>query len=211
MFGSLVYLHISNEITKGKFDTRTKKCIMLGYCPNGYQLWSLEDRKVVSGRDIIFDESKTVHSQGLMNSDLGSDGEDESESGNEEEKGNQERSQKEEEDGQNNRKDKRKITRPKYLEDYTVLALHVESFIEDVPQCFEDIYSRPDQKQWMEALMEDAAAFGIGCSVVGVVQFVIGASSIAVLNFVAQKQIGRVRKLFLQAVLHQDMAWYDTT
>jgi hypothetical protein len=40
-----------------------------------------------------------------------------------------------------------------------------------------------------EALMEDAAAFGIGCSVVGVVQFVIGASSIAVLNFAAQKQV----------------------
>jgi hypothetical protein len=36
VFGSLVYLHIPNEITKGKFDTRTKKCIMLGYCPNGY-------------------------------------------------------------------------------------------------------------------------------------------------------------------------------
>jgi hypothetical protein len=131
---------------------------------------------------------------------MNSDGEDESESGNEEEKGNQERSQKEEEDGQNNRKDKRKITRPKYLEDYTVLAVHAESFIEDVPECFEDISSRPDQKQWMEALMEDAATFGIGCSVVG-----------AVLNFVAQKQIGRVRQLFLQAVLRQDMAWYDTT
>jgi hypothetical protein len=103
VFGSLVYLHIPNEITKGKFDTRTKKCIMLGYCPNGYQLWSPEDRKIVSGRDVIFDESKTIHSQGFMNNDLGSDGEDETESGNEEEEDNQERSQTEEEDGQNSR------------------------------------------------------------------------------------------------------------
>ncbi|XP_021920941.1 multidrug resistance protein homolog 49-like isoform X2 [Zootermopsis nevadensis] len=62
-----------------------------------------------------------------------------------------------------------------------------------------------------EALMEDSAAFGLGCTVVGIVQFAIGSSSIAVLNFVAQKQIGRVRKLFLQAVLRQDMTWYDTT
>jgi hypothetical protein len=36
VFGSLVNLHIPNEITKGKIYTRTKKCIMLGYCPNGY-------------------------------------------------------------------------------------------------------------------------------------------------------------------------------
>jgi hypothetical protein len=93
-----------------------------------------------------------------MNNDLGSDGEDETESGNEEEEDNQERCQTEEEDGQNKRKDKRKITRPKYLEDYTVLALHAESFIEDVPECFEDISSRPDQKQWMEAVNEEMQA-----------------------------------------------------
>lgn len=40
-----------------------------------------------------------------------------------------------------------------------------------------------------EALMEDSAAFGLGCTVVGIVQFAIGSSSIAVLNFVAQKQV----------------------
>jgi hypothetical protein len=38
-------------------------------------------------------------------------------------------------------------------------------------------------------MMEDAAAFGIGCTVVGVVQFTIGSLSIAVLNFAAQKQV----------------------
>jgi hypothetical protein len=42
VFGNLVYLHIPHEITKGKFDTRTKNCTMLGYCPNGYRLWNLE-------------------------------------------------------------------------------------------------------------------------------------------------------------------------
>jgi hypothetical protein len=38
-------------------------------------------------------------------------------------------------------------------------------------------------------MLEDAKAFGIGSTIVGVVQFVIGASSIAVLNFAAQKQV----------------------
>jgi hypothetical protein len=40
-----------------------------------------------------------------------------------------------------------------------------------------------------EAMMEDAEAFGIGCTVVGIVQFAISSSSIAVLNFAAQKQV----------------------
>ena len=39
------------------------------------------------------------------------------------------------------------------------------------------------------AMLEDATAFGIGSTAVGIVQFVIGASSIAVLNFAAQKQV----------------------
>jgi hypothetical protein len=43
-----------------------------------------------------------------------------------------------------------------------------------------------------EALMEDAEAFGIGCTVVGVVQFAISSSSISVLNFAAQKQVIRI-------------------
>jgi hypothetical protein len=52
----------------------------------------------------------------------------------------------------------RKITRPKYLEDYTVLAPHAESFIEVVPECFEDISSRPDQNQWIKAVNEEMQA-----------------------------------------------------
>lgn len=43
-----------------------------------------------------------------------------------------------------------------------------------------------------EAMMEDAEAFGIGCTVVGIVQLVISSSSIAVLNFAAQKQVIRI-------------------
>lgn len=40
-----------------------------------------------------------------------------------------------------------------------------------------------------EALLEDSAAFGIGASVVGVVQFVIGVLSISLLNYAAQQQV----------------------
>jgi hypothetical protein len=43
-----------------------------------------------------------------------------------------------------------------------------------------------------EAMMEDSEAFGIGCTTVGIVQLVISSSSIALLNFAAQKQVIRI-------------------
>ena len=45
-------------------------------------------------------------------------------------------------------------------------------------------------------MLEDAKAFGISSTIVSVVQFVIGASSIAVLNFAAQKQVIKTRRYF---------------
>lgn len=58
IFGSVAYLHTSKEIVEGKFESRSKKCHLMGYCPNGYRLWCPEDRKLLFGRDVIFDETK---------------------------------------------------------------------------------------------------------------------------------------------------------
>lgn len=69
LFGSLVYLHIPKKIRKGKLDGRSKKCLMLGYCPNRYRLWDLEENKLITGRDVVFDESKTIKSS-LRNQDF---------------------------------------------------------------------------------------------------------------------------------------------
>ena len=46
------------------------------------------------------------------------------------------------------------------------------------------------------AMLEDAEAYAIGSTVVGVAQFVTGASSIAVLNFAAQKQVIKTWRYF---------------
>jgi hypothetical protein len=40
-----------------------------------------------------------------------------------------------------------------------------------------------------QALLEDSAAFGIGATVVGLVQFVLGVLSISLLNYAAQQQV----------------------
>lgn len=62
----------------------------------------------------------------------------------------------------------------------------------------------------MDALYDDAVAFGIACTLVSVIQFVLAIIAVDLLNLAASRQITRVRKMFLRAVLRQDMTWYDT-
>ncbi|KAL4713463.1 hypothetical protein ACJJTC_010448 [Scirpophaga incertulas] len=59
------------------------------------------------------------------------------------------------------------------------------------------------------ALIEDSQAFGIGCAAFSVMQFIVGAISVDLFNYTALKQIDRVKEKFLQAVLRQDIPWYD--
>ncbi|XP_011139992.1 multidrug resistance protein homolog 49 isoform X2 [Harpegnathos saltator] len=66
------------------------------------------------------------------------------------------------------------------------------------------------KEERMDALYEDAAAFGIACTMVSLIQFVVAIFAIDLLNLAATRQIARVRKIFLRAVLRQDMTWYDT-
>ncbi|XP_021208843.2 multidrug resistance protein homolog 49 isoform X1 [Bombyx mori] len=59
------------------------------------------------------------------------------------------------------------------------------------------------------ALIEDSQAFGVGCTVFSIAQFIIGAISVDLFNVTALRQIERVKTHFLQAVLRQDLTWYD--
>lgn len=53
------------------------------------------------------------------------------------------------------RRSARQKVKPKYLEDYSALALIAESFIEDVPECFSDIENRDDKEEWHCAVKEE--------------------------------------------------------
>jgi transposase InsO family protein len=61
VFGSIAYLHVPKEQLHGKFESRSLKCIMLGYCNNGYRLWLVGKGRVISGRNVIFDENSKEH------------------------------------------------------------------------------------------------------------------------------------------------------
>jgi hypothetical protein len=53
-----------------------------------------------------------------------------------------------------------------------------------------------------EALLEDSAAFGIGTTTVGLVQFVLGVLSISLLNYAAQQQVS-----FKGLHTSQELSW----
>uniref|UniRef100_A0A1B0A9F0 ABC-type xenobiotic transporter n=1 Tax=Glossina pallidipes TaxID=7398 RepID=A0A1B0A9F0_GLOPL len=62
----------------------------------------------------------------------------------------------------------------------------------------------------MEAIKVDGWAFLLGSVVGSALQLLTIAISVNILNKSALKQISRVRKLFLESILRQDMSWYDT-
>lgn len=47
---------------------------------------------------------------------------------------------------------------PAHLKDYCVLALHAESYVEDVPSYHADINSRHDKKEWQKVVKEELKA-----------------------------------------------------
>ena len=44
VFGCIAFLKRPKQLVQGKLDSRTIKCYFVGYCPNGYKLWSIEDQ-----------------------------------------------------------------------------------------------------------------------------------------------------------------------
>ena len=51
-FGCVAYLRISEQRCK------ENPCIFIGYAPKGYRLWDLENKKIVIGRNVRFNESE---------------------------------------------------------------------------------------------------------------------------------------------------------
>ena len=57
MFGSDAYAHVSRD-ERTKFDTKTRKCIMVGYgdVTKGYRLYDTTEGKIIHSRDVQFNE-----------------------------------------------------------------------------------------------------------------------------------------------------------
>lgn len=165
IFGSTAYLHLPKALIEGKFDSRTKRCFMIGYCNNGYRLWSPEDEKVLFGRDVIFDETpnKLESPANFINADFYEKNQHDQQEATTDNKSvldlNSDSEHDTDDSGiikeENVRRSQRPKSKPRYLDDYAVIALNVESFLEDVPQTYHEINGRNDKVKWLEAVDEE--------------------------------------------------------
>lgn len=163
VFGCVAYLRLPAEVIAGKFDSREKKCFMVGYCLNGYRLWCPEERLIILGRDVKFDESHFVYdnedwfsykedTRNVIISDEENETEDVTSPDNDSVSSENET---EEVKAPEIRRSVRETKWPAWMEDYAVLALNAEMYVEDVPETFSDIYSRSDKQEWLHAVAEE--------------------------------------------------------
>ncbi|XP_039309258.1 uncharacterized protein LOC113005856 isoform X1 [Solenopsis invicta] len=196
IFGCIAYLRLPKELIGGKFDSRSKKCRMMGYCPNGYRLWCPEEKRIILGHDIIFDETRfvldgnedfyrngqiehedkktisTKHqdeeaefqeeriSRDETRMNINSSEENDSfESANEEEivqkRSSCSSERKEEQKNKKLRRSTRLKTKPKYYDEYIGIALNAETFVDDVPEDYDDIQRKEDKEYWYKAVQEE--------------------------------------------------------
>ncbi|XP_054264995.1 multidrug resistance protein homolog 49-like isoform X1 [Macrosteles quadrilineatus] len=62
----------------------------------------------------------------------------------------------------------------------------------------------------MDRLLDDSLAFVMAQTSVAATMFACAVLSVYLLNYSAQKRVGRMRRHFLRAVLYQDISWHDT-
>ncbi|XP_055916390.1 multidrug resistance protein homolog 49 [Eupeodes corollae] len=73
------------------------------------------------------------------------------------------------------------------------------------------VLTNATREENIQAMKDDSLAFGIGSLVGGVAEWILLAIAVDIMNAVALKQIRRIRTLFLESILRQDMSWYDTS
>lgn len=172
LFGSIAYNLIPKEDRKTKLDSHSQKLIMVGYVDNGYRLWDEENKKIVLGRNVVFDETNEKKIPIEISS----------ESNEEKEETQTEKERKENDKGKTEKMKQnlsgnirkvddttttRRSTRnkqlPKHLEDYEVdldsefevnlmAALSAGSLISDLPQNFTEAVSHDE---WKAAIQEE--------------------------------------------------------
>ncbi|KAG7166971.1 ATP-dependent translocase ABCB1-like [Homarus americanus] len=61
-----------------------------------------------------------------------------------------------------------------------------------------------------ESFFEKVVVFGIGTFIIGGIQMVMGYIFVTTMNYAAEGQVFRLRRLFLRSILIQEIGWFDT-
>ncbi|KAG5872253.1 hypothetical protein JTB14_009016 [Gonioctena quinquepunctata] len=121
----MVYLHIPKELPNENFS-RSPRIVL----SNGYRLWCHENEKLSFGKDVVYDEIKfanqtddfyetveeNITSKNIPDLEVNDDASQD----------------KNDENTKILRRSTRKMIRPKYLEDYALIALNAETFLNNV-------------------------------------------------------------------------------
>lgn len=173
VFGSAAYLHVP-KVLRSKLDSKCKKLYHVGYTVNGYRLWDCEKRKIISGRDVVFDENLLFGKQSEVNVsvpktvDLVTEELNEQSVVPEEEETNSDASSCPESDSDDNEEgDEHRISvrrsgrvrrEPAWFDCYEItcgLAMCAEDFVEDLPTTVEGLKQRSDWPRWKSAVSEE--------------------------------------------------------
>jgi hypothetical protein len=125
---------------------------MARYCPNGYRLWCPVERKIIAGRDVKFDEGSVIKIKRNLDF-LFDDGDNKERVESDVEKEDISELDCNGDNGGNNgdnvpelRWSERIKKPPKYLEDYATCAYNTESYVNNLPEGYEELIDRSDDK-----------------------------------------------------------------
>lgn len=167
IFGCKAYAHVPKQ-TRGKLDSKAEVCIMLGYTKTGYKLWSMEKKKVITRRDVVFEEdsvkkhflSDNVTQNPKEEVKLEEQDEEELSQLDEDGKLKQEKDD-EPRDNESEKQEQRRSNRERRkpmrygIDDFGVLALSALGQMISIPNTYEDAIQSPDREKWIEAMKDE--------------------------------------------------------
>lgn len=192
VFGCTAYTLVPAR-KRTKLSSKSKKCIFVGYAKNGYRLWDIDTKRVITSRNVRFDET-TVKHEFLPSTSPYYEKENEEEENKEENQQtrvqteeNEEVTKKAEEEHiedmskkNNTEEDKQdtqelaeprrssRITRaPDWYSDsnYSAVVLSVENLgVDDEPKTFKQAMESPNHKKWMAAMMDEYQSLAKNCT-----------------------------------------------
>lgn len=156
IFGTVAYSHVQKD-KRNKFDSKVKKCIVVGYTNNGYRLWNIAENKIEIARDVKINENCFWYKSNSVEVKVLEEVEEESIDEIQDEHHtngiDDENDSKEETQLDNNKHGKRQIRPPAWHNNYEMyMAFDAVSYLEKVPETVQDIKGRNDEFYWRKAM-----------------------------------------------------------
>lgn len=178
VFGCTAYAHIAKELRK-KLDSKTTKCVMMGYATSGYRLWDATKHKIIVARDVIFNEM--WNREAVVDASNGSDSEiqcdqnvlddlelkvsakpESNEHGSDDDDFQDVIDLEEDSDDQDRETARKSLPLKQRLrkqqlssQSNVAFALNAESFVEDLPKSIAEASKRSDWSLWEAAIKDE--------------------------------------------------------